>query len=845
MHFLKREKEIHKITTSIFYSNTTDKKGVQLEGKYRQKRMRHILQDLEVYGLDKLLCISFGPSPVEGQMEFSPTTHFEDFDVLLRICNTMVKWRALENDNVILIHGAPYEYCTLLISCYLAFVVSKETSLPSIFSLYQKKGERKCASYPSIIRYLSWFEQQVRQATMSRPVACGGRGAARLMSVKFNKHPLSTGHSCAFTRETDLQLHVSQGNKVVQTFSGVRSTSGEIVFDVKGSGGADLVGDFTVSCLQVLRDSTAQVFRVAYHSWFVTECEAAFGKADLDVAHKNSRVADDFTLAVSFLLPTKSATFGEEQRYCLFPEEVKRRAEEYRMSIDAMLLQCSAAHGISENYNGKKAKEVAKTRSRTVTGRSRASSKVDAADVRVRTRSVGAHGSPKRQHDFGISPMRLRSSQSPRGREGRRSAVEKEKEKEVAVAPPPPSTAPPAPPLPPSGAPPPPPASGAAPPPPPPPPGAGVPPPPPPPRGAGGAPPPPPPPAAGVPPPPPPPGGVGVPPPPPMGGAGVPPPPPPMFGKPAAAPAAKVQSKTKALHWVPLNAHLDTSGTVWAAQDTGAQDFALDLEDLYDEFGNAPKARAAKVEVAKERSAVVGNKRATNVEIAVRKVRKALDIEVMTAAALRKVILSLGASLKADDRQELASLLATLTPTDEERSSLLKAAKADLTFPDECLLTLASLPRAAQKLNAISGLMSFQDHLQSIQKEAVCQLQGLNAVLDSKTFKSLLQWVLKLGNEMNKGKRLGNASGFKIESLASMTDTKSADGKKTLLQFLVANVAARDENLLGLDSLALLQPDSFKVPPHTSFPISPHTKSKISPPSREQPLPYWRTTNVY
>jgi dishevelled associated activator of morphogenesis len=57
--------------------------------------------------------------------------------------------------------------------------------------------------------------------------------------------------------------------------------------------------------------------------------------------------------------------------------------------------------------------------------------------------------------------------------------------------------------------------------------------------------------------------------------------------------------------------------------------------------------------------------------------------------------------------------------------------------------------------------------------------------MGSQSLRRILEIILALGNFMNRGQR-GNASGFRIGSLANLMDTKSSTSKHvTLLHYLV------------------------------------------------------------
>lgn len=63
-------------------------------------------------------------------------------------------------------------------------------------------------------------------------------------------------------------------------------------------------------------------------------------------------------------------------------------------------------------------------------------------------------------------------------------------------------------------------------------------------------------------------------------------------------------------------------------------------------------------------------------------------------------------------------------------------------------------------------------------------------------FLKLLGSVLKAGNGMNIGTNLENAPVFKLDTLLKLLDVKCADGKTTLLQFVVEE-AIRDDDLIS------------------------------------------------
>lgn len=59
---------------------------------------------------------------------------------------------------------------------------------------------------------------------------------------------------------------------------------------------------------------------------------------------------------------------------------------------------------------------------------------------------------------------------------------------------------------------------------------------------------------------------------------------------------------------------------------------------------------------------------------------------------------------------------------------------------------------------------------------------------NSRMFLKLLEAVLKTGNRMNVGTNRGDAHAFKLDTLLKLADVKGADGKTTLLHFVVQEI---------------------------------------------------------
>ncbi|XP_074816904.1 protein diaphanous homolog 1 [Natator depressus] len=374
----------------------------------------------------------------------------------------------------------------------------------------------------------------------------------------------------------------------------------------------------------------------------------------------------------------------------------------------------------------------------------------------------------------------------------------------AAIPPPPPAA------IPPPGAaaiPPPPPLPGAAAIPPPPPlpgaaaiplPGAaGIPPPPPPLPGAAGIPPPPPPlpGAAGILPPPPPlPGAAGIPPPPP--GMGAPPPPPPGFGG-WGAPAApalpfglapkkpyKPEVQLRRPNWSKIVAEELSQDCFWTKvkEDRFENDelfakltltFSAQTKSKQDQEGGQEKStQKKKVKELK----VLDSKSAQNLSIFLGSFRMPYEEIKNVILEVNEVVLT----------ESMVQNLIKQMPEPEQLKMLseLRDEYNELAESEQFGVVISSVSCLRPRLNAILFKLQFNEQVENIKPEIVSVTAACEEVRKSKSFSSLLEIILLVGNFMNAGSRNAGAFGFNISFLCKLRDTKSTDQKLTLLHFL-------------------------------------------------------------
>ncbi|PRW57389.1 formin 20 isoform X2 [Chlorella sorokiniana] len=335
---------------------------------------------------------------------------------------------------------------------------------------------------------------------------------------------------------------------------------------------------------------------------------------------------------------------------------------------------------------------------------------------------------------------------------------------------------------------------------------------------AAGAPPPLPPPLPGKkapPPPPPPPPGKGAgrgappPPPPPPGGKlrpGAQPPaapvPPPLASKPlvrATDPGPAPSCKLRTLFWDKLP-DARVPGTFW--EDHPPDYSLLDqpaVEGLFQASirrpggssgsrgGTPDGAAAAAAARGKQAVAVLDTRRATNIGIMMARL-KAPWREV--PAAVARLDPALFAS--ADDVRAVLQC----APSEDEfkllRSFLEAGGKPEtLADAEKFAYELGQVPRLAPRLRCLLFQHEAPGQLQDAVATLECHLAAQRELRTSTAFALVLQHALVLGNFLNHGNaRLGAAAGFRVKNLLKLADTRSTDGKESLLSWIARQLAS-------------------------------------------------------
>lgn len=165
-------------------------------------------------------------------------------------------------------------------------------------------------------------------------------------------------------------------------------------------------------------------------------------------------------------------------------------------------------------------------------------------------------------------------------------------------------------------------------------------------------------------------------------------------------------------------------------------------------------------------------------------------------------------AINALDTQTLSmdaiELLQRMVPLDVEikayrEYNMAKKDVENLTEEDRIMRQFSCVERFATKLQIMAFMSSFEENVKMVKPQVNAITLASKSLRQSKKMKRVLELILCFGNYMNSTKK-GPCYGFKLQSLDSLTITKSTDKKQTLVHYLADLVVKRFPELKGFDA---------------------------------------------
>jgi hypothetical protein len=144
---------------------------------------------------------------------------------------------------------------------------------------------------------------------------------------------------------------------------------------------------------------------------------------------------------------------------------------------------------------------------------------------------------------------------------------------------------------------------------------------------------------------------------------------------------------------------------------------------------------------------------------------------------------------------ERLQFMKDLLPTPTEVKTIKEYSGDDSRLiPAEKFFTkLVKVQRLQTKVQVIQTMDTLNDNASELGQNFVVLERVCSQIMNSEKLEQVLDMVLQIGNIMNEGTQTGGAAGFKFDSLLKLTQTKSSDGKMTVLDYIVMIFVAKEK----------------------------------------------------
>ncbi|PHT52671.1 Formin-like protein 1 [Capsicum baccatum] len=252
--------------------------------------------------------------------------------------------------------------------------------------------------------------------------------------------------------------------------------------------------------------------------------------------------------------------------------------------------------------------------------------------------------------------------------------------------------------------------------------------------------------------------------------------------------------KLKPLHWDKVRA---TSDRVMVWDQLKSSSFQLNEEMIETLFTvncsnlNSKDGITRLIQpVLNQENRVLDPKKSQNIAILLRALN--VTIEEVCEALLEGNADTLG--------NEILEGLLKMAPTKEEELKL-KEFKDESPFKlgpaEKFVKAVLYIPFAFNRVEAMLYIANFDSEIEYLIKSFETLETACEELRNSRMFLKLLEAVLKRGNHMNVGTNRGDARAFKLDTLVKLVDIKGADGKTTLLHFVVQEIIRAEGSRLS------------------------------------------------
>lgn len=267
----------------------------------------------------------------------------------------------------------------------------------------------------------------------------------------------------------------------------------------------------------------------------------------------------------------------------------------------------------------------------------------------------------------------------------------------------------------------------------------------------------------------------------------VPPPPPPL----PLPPTLRMPAVTmKKLNWKIILPHQLSKDSVWIKCDQNQPLSDEICAKLSKNFATKPAKKIISATKSNISVQVIDMKNAQNILILLRTQFKRLSYEEIKKFILRCDTTMLGLDF-------INGLIKSLPEAHQTQLRKLKSDGVQLIDVEEFLGSLCDINRLLPRFQCMKFKMCFDDLVPKLESDIKAIMVCCKEVVACQKLHKILHLILSIGNYMNSGSSIGQATAFELSILANLNDVKGTDNQRTLLHSIIEVIEETQPDLLN------------------------------------------------
>ncbi|XP_062897565.1 disheveled-associated activator of morphogenesis 2 [Mobula hypostoma] len=247
-----------------------------------------------------------------------------------------------------------------------------------------------------------------------------------------------------------------------------------------------------------------------------------------------------------------------------------------------------------------------------------------------------------------------------------------------------------------------------------------------------------------------------------------------------------VVRKTKPFHWAKIDLERIPK-SIW--EHSRADEIQLHYPSLLDQFAAQEMSTQLVNEFSNHRVILLNQKIAHNFNIFL------ISFPVKVTELKTKLFI-----IREEDggltNEQITSLRRYIpTPNDIQKYNAYKGSQSDLHIVDQYMMEMCNIPYLSQRLDIILALREVPETIEDLQPLMRQKIKACLQLQNSKLFVSVLNYLLAIGNFLNKNAGNEVAKGFSLSSLPKLVHLRGKDKTFTLLHALVDQILTQEPGL--------------------------------------------------